>query len=66
MNGRVVDLNFDVGVILSACYRYAGLPDVTNGYLRPFACVWNRELVWRKQRSGVRIYNPNILYKVTN
>ena len=34
MNGREVDLNFDVGVILSVCYLNAGLPDVAICYHR--------------------------------
>ena len=45
MNGRVVDLNFDVGVILSAYYLGSGSPDVTIGYLRFFEYVWHLEIV---------------------
>ncbi len=36
-----MDLNFDVGVILSACYLDAGLPDVTICYHRSLEGIKN-------------------------
>ena len=45
MNGREVDLNFDVGVILSVCYPDAGLPDVTIFYHRSLEGMKNLRLV---------------------
>lgn len=52
MNGREVDLNFDVGVILSACYLDAGLPDVTICYHRPLEGMKNLRLVGEYQISN--------------